>query len=87
MGKVFENKYVRYEVIEGILWATYKEGPITLEAAKVLVEERLRLSEGNSYPLLIRDFGLKSIKGDARDFFVINRLRNSRIEVFCFSYG
>jgi hypothetical protein len=66
--KFFENEFVRFEVNDGILKGTFKEGLVSLEIAKKIVAERLNFSNGKSYPLLITDVGLKSIKGEAREY-------------------
>ena len=65
---VFENEYVKFEFVEGVLKGTFKKSPVTLEIAKNIVSNRLKFSNGKSYPILITDVGLKSIKSDARDY-------------------
>ncbi len=65
---VYENNYVRFEIKNGIVIGTFKQGPVTLEEAKIIVEERIKLSNGKDFPVLIKDVGLKSIKSDAREY-------------------
>ncbi|MES2618332.1 MAG: hypothetical protein V4613_10655 [Bacteroidota bacterium] len=65
----FENHQLRMEIIDGILHAHYKKGfKITLEDARFLVTERLKLCEGREYPFIIYDGGVISMDKAARDF-------------------
>lgn len=65
---VFENEIVKFEHHEGVVIGTFKKGPVTLEMAKEIVNQRLEFFNGNNYPLLITDVGLNSIKSDARSY-------------------
>lgn len=65
----FENHQLRMEIIDGILHAHYKKGfKITLEDAKFLVAERVKMCEGQEYPFIIYDGGVISMEKAARDF-------------------
>ncbi|MCH2235025.1 MAG: hypothetical protein MK078_12305 [Crocinitomicaceae bacterium] len=66
--KLFEDEHVRFENIDGIMRCTFLNGPITLEIAKTIVKERLKFFDGTSYPIIITDVGIKSIKSEARQF-------------------
>lgn len=67
-SEVFENDFMRLEWHHGIIKGTYKKGPITLELAKAVVENRLKFSDYKDVPIMINDIGLKSIDKDAREF-------------------
>lgn len=55
---------------DGILIATYKAGlKMTIDDAKHIVNERLKLLEGKSLPVLIIDSGVVSMDKSARDFY------------------
>ena len=67
--KVFENNQIRMEINDGILIATYKAGlKLSIEDAKDIVQERLKLLEGKLLPVLIIDSGVISMEKSARDY-------------------
>lgn len=67
--KVFENNQIRMEINDGILIATYKAGlKLSIEDAKGIVQERLKLLEGKLLPVLIIDSGVISMDKSARDY-------------------
>ena len=67
--KKFENSQIKMEVVDGILYATYKAGlKLTLNDVQNIVKERLVLLEGKSLPVLIIDAGVVSMDKSARDF-------------------
>lgn len=67
--KKFENSQIKMEVVDGILYATYKSGlKLTLDDVQNIVKERLVLLEGKSLPVLIIDAGVVSMDKSARDF-------------------
>jgi len=69
-NKELDTKYVHFELSDNILLGTYKSGSeITVEVAKEMVESRLEISKGKSYPLLIDGRELKSIDKESRDYF------------------
>ena len=60
----FENEFVRLQLINGIIHMSYASNTIiTLDMAKVIVEERLRITGGIPRPIL----------GDAREVVTVNR--------------
>jgi len=66
---VKETPYVRYEVREGLLIATYKEGVrIDLAVARQIVADRLALSGGRPMVALVYNLGVISMDKEARDF-------------------
>jgi hypothetical protein len=65
---VFENEFMRLEWRSGIIRGMYKQGPITLEMAKKVVENRLRFANYRDVPIMIGENGLRSIEKDAREF-------------------
>jgi len=55
-----ENDFISYEIKEGVLFAAYKENVIiTEDVAKQVVDDRLKLQDGNSYPALVDCRGIK----------------------------
>ena len=67
--KKFENSQIKMEVVDGILYATYKSGlKLTLDDVQNIVKERLVLLDGKSLPVLIIDAGVVSMDKSARDF-------------------
>jgi hypothetical protein len=66
---VFANYFVQYELNEGILFAFFLPGvTIDLHAAEQVLAERLRLSAGKSFPVLVDGRGVKSFTKEARDY-------------------
>ena len=60
---------VYFKLSDDILYLTYKKGvKMTLEKAKLMVENRLDFTKQLSYPLLVDDKGLASMDKEARDF-------------------
>ncbi len=69
-NQIFENHQLKIEIIDGVLHAHFKAGlKLTLADAKFLVDERVRLCNGKSYPFLIFDGGVVSMDRDARVYF------------------
>lgn len=67
MPEIFENNFIRFEVINGVLHTWYRKGAtIDLDAAKVIVSERLKLLNGRVMPMVLYDEGIKEVKRDAR---------------------
>jgi hypothetical protein len=65
----FENNQIKMEIVDGILYATYKAGfNLTLNDVKQIVEERVTLLKGTALPVLIIDAGVVSMDKAARDF-------------------
>ncbi|MBJ7880509.1 DUF7793 family protein [Gelidibacter salicanalis] len=62
-----ENDYASYRLRNGILYFEYKENVIVnLEEAIKIVDDRLKLQAGKSYPILCNTRGIKSMDKDAR---------------------
>ncbi len=67
-----ENNYATYKIAEGILYIRYHIGvSIDLTAAVKIVEERLSLQKGQSYPALCDMRGVREVKKAARDYFAL----------------
>lgn len=69
-----ETKYVNFLVENGILIATYAPNLIiSLDIAKEMVEERIRFSDGITFPILVDLRGLASIDTLSRKYFTTER--------------
>ena len=66
--EVAETEFYKMEIQNGVIWHTYKSGPVTLEIAKEIVRERLRISKNKTLPVLIQNGGLRSLNGEAREY-------------------
>lgn len=65
----FENDCVRMHIKGGILHGWYRKGAvIDTQQAKIIVQQRLRLLNGRSLPMIVFDEGIKEVKRDARIF-------------------
>ncbi len=65
----FENNQIKMEMVDGILYATYKAGfNLTLKDVQEIVHERVSLLQGNTVPVLIIDAGVVSMDKAARDY-------------------
>jgi hypothetical protein len=63
----FENQWIRFQIVDGIIWTWYKKGAvIDLEAAHEIVASRLKLLNGRELPMLLQDEGIKEVKREAR---------------------
>lgn len=62
----YQSDYYKLDLKDGILFVTYIAGPITLEIAKNLIEERIKLAENNSYPVLVNSVNVDEIDREAR---------------------
>lgn len=65
---MFENDFMRLEMIEGIVHGTYTKTPVTLEMAKEVVKNRLAFTDHKDTPIVISDTGVKKIDRDARQY-------------------
>lgn len=63
-----DNEYSKIELENGIIIATWKCSVITLEIAKIVVDERLKITAHNKYPFLIHMKSVKESTKEARDF-------------------
>jgi hypothetical protein len=64
-----ENEYVKLWIEEGIIHEFFKVERITLEMAKRIVQDRLKLSNGVTMPIFIYSNNVKTFDKDARDYF------------------
>jgi len=64
-----ENQFTTMWIKDGILFVTYKPSLIvTEEVAKICVQERLKLCDGISYPMLADGRTIKSFERNARRY-------------------
>jgi hypothetical protein len=69
LKKELETPSVFFEIVEGILIATYKPHlKITLKLAKEIVANRIAFIEGKPLPTLILNQGIIKMDKDARDY-------------------
>lgn len=67
-----ENEYAEFHIKDGILYYRYKPADnIDLEAAKIIVRDRLQVQNGRSYPALCYLEAVKNIEKDARDYLAV----------------
>jgi hypothetical protein len=65
----FENEYANFWIESGILYFVYKKNAaIDLNAAKQIVDERIRFQQQKDYPIFCDIRGIKNIDKAARDF-------------------
>lgn len=73
MKPIFKDKetleYLIVDINDGILTAEYKEGKIQLEDAIKVVAERLKYSEGYTYPIVATSIQKVEIDKRARNYF------------------
>ena len=66
----YKDEFVEMWTEDGIMYHVYGEDVgINLELAKHITRNRIRISEGISWPLLTDSRSLKSIDKEARDFW------------------
>lgn len=66
----YENEFARFWVQNGILFFEYKPNiVINLEAAKIIVADRILMQNEKSYPILCDIRGILYIDKAARDYF------------------
>lgn len=69
-GKEYKTPFANFILANGILIGKYKTGlVITIDIAKQIAKDRIKISGEKSYPLLIDGSGLKSIDREAREYF------------------
>src|SRR5687768_5882136 len=65
----FENEYANFWIEAGILYFVYKKNAaIDLNAAKQIVDDRVRFQQQIDYPILCDIRGIRNIDIAARDF-------------------
>lgn len=65
---LLDNEYSKIELSNGIIIATWKVSFVNLDIAKNVVNSRLSLTAGQSYPFLIKINSIKNSTKEARDF-------------------
>lgn len=64
-----ENEYATFHIENGVMYFTYKASDlINLAAAKKVVDDRLKLQNGISYPVICDARELKGMDKEARDY-------------------
>jgi hypothetical protein len=63
-----ENEHTKIELENGILIATWKSSFVDLDIAKEAVINRLLVTNGQKYPVLIKIKSVRSSTKEARDF-------------------
>lgn len=72
MSDSIENNYAAYKIAEGILYIRYHIGIwIDLDAAVKIVEDRLILQKGQSYPALCDMRGVREVNKLARNYLAL----------------
>lgn len=65
----FSNAYSEMRIEEGVMVISYKpELNITLEVAKICVEDRLKFANGRRFPLVVAMKGMKGITKEAKTY-------------------
>jgi hypothetical protein len=64
----FENEFVDMNIKHGILHLKYKKEVLDIECAKNVVESRLLLSSGKTYPLFVDIAKVKTTTREARSY-------------------
>jgi hypothetical protein len=68
-NRILDTSLAFFEIKDGILYATYKQGiTVNLDGAKEVVKNRLLFTENIPYPVIVMDKGVKSISKEARDY-------------------
>jgi hypothetical protein len=64
------NPFVKMEIIDDILYATYLPGVvINIDAAKEIIKHRSEYTKNLPYPSIVTGEGLRAINKDARAYF------------------
>ncbi|MES2568097.1 MAG: hypothetical protein V4565_14575 [Bacteroidota bacterium] len=66
---MLDNKYVKIELINGVLEAEYKPIYIDVKVAKEVLVSRNQFTKNKALPMLLNGIGIKGIDKEARDFF------------------
>lgn len=64
-----ETDFIKVELINGIVEATYKPIFIDINTAREVLKTRQEVTLGNKYPMLLNGIGIKGIDKESRDFF------------------
>lgn len=71
-NSLFENKFVTYHWENEVVVITFKKISITLEAAKEIVQDRLKFIQGKTYPVLSDSRAINGADKSALDYFDTN---------------
>ncbi|MDF2449508.1 MAG: hypothetical protein K0R26_2012 [Bacteroidota bacterium] len=66
---MLDNKYVKIELINGVLEAEYKPIYIDIKVAKDVLVSRNQFTKNKALPMLLNGIGIKGIDKEARDYF------------------
>ena len=73
-GGIIKTEYATYWVEAGILNIIFPEDIVlNLDLAKEMVEDRIKITEGKTWPLLVDVSGLASVDTAARQYFATER--------------
>lgn len=66
----YNTEFVRMTFENGIIEVIFKKGPITIDIAKEIIDERLKFSKNKKIPTLATDNGngISSLDREAREF-------------------
>lgn len=65
----FENEYASFWIEEGIVYFVYKPNAVvSIEAARKIVEDRVRFQDREDFPIYCDIRGLKSADKEARNY-------------------
>jgi hypothetical protein len=68
-----DNEYGVMELQEGIIIASWKASFIDIDIAQKVVNSRLKATDGNKYPILIKLDSVKGSTKEARDFLASSK--------------
>ena len=63
-----ENDNVKIELLDGIIFFSYKEKNINIEVAKKTVQDRLQISKGINRPVFADIRKMNAVDNDAREY-------------------
>ncbi|MES2590780.1 MAG: hypothetical protein V4608_02760 [Bacteroidota bacterium] len=66
---LLDNEFIRFELENNIIIGTFKVDTIDLNLAQKLVEYRISVISGESYPTIANIASVKNVSKPARDFF------------------
>ncbi len=64
----YKGKFYELDFQEGVLFVDYIDGPITLDVAKELVVNRLKLVDSKPVPVLVDVVNVNGIEREARNY-------------------
>ncbi len=85
MSDYIENDYASYKLTDGIVYIRYHIGiSINLDAAVRIVEDRLKIQQGQSFPVLCDIRGVREINKSARDYLALEGSVSIKAAAFIF---